>query len=130
MANYTIVDLEWTVPIGADRNDTIVGTIQDVANHLATVDPEGFTAVNKSINEAVAAPRPDRSSVSYSSSDDSYGEYDRTDYSCNPFSPKVSGLRIRYGVQYLRRVKGTPGQGPGPVCRNTFLINFIKSSPR
>lgn len=114
MANYTIVDLEWIVPISANHNHTVVGTIEDVANHLATVDPEGFAAVNKSINEAVAAPFPDRSSVSYSSGD-SLGVYDTTDYYCNLFQDKVSGLRIRYGVQHLRKVKGTPGSGPGPV---------------
>ncbi|KAI7779047.1 hypothetical protein LA080_001393 [Diaporthe eres] len=113
LANYTIADLEWIVPISPDRNDTVIGTIQDVANHLAIVDPEGFAAVNESINEAVNAPSPGRSSVSYTSSD-SPGEYDPTDYSCNPFHDFVSGLRIKYGVEYLRKVKGTPGQGPGP----------------
>ncbi|KAK7728242.1 hypothetical protein SLS63_006690 [Diaporthe eres] len=123
LANYTIADLEWIVPISTDRNDTVIGTIQDVANHLAIVDPEGFAAVNESINEAVNAPPPGRSSVSYSSSD-SPGEYDPTDYSCNPFHDFVSGLRIKYGVEYLRKVKGTPGQGPGPNTDGLVLDSF------
>lgn len=101
------------------------------------MDPEGFAAVNKSINEAVAAaPSSDRSSVSYSSSDDP-GMYDATDYSCNPFKDKVSGLRIKYGVEYLRKIKGTPGQGPGPVCLTAFNVDpfedgswVAKSVPR
>ncbi|KAG6360965.1 hypothetical protein INS49_012033 [Diaporthe citri] len=117
LANYSIVDLEWIVPISPYRNDTVIGTIQDVANHLAIVDPEGFAAVNESINEAVKTSASGRASVSYSSSDSpgEYGEYDPTDYSCNPFHDLVSGIRIKYGVEYLRKVKGTPGQGPGPA---------------
>lgn len=87
------------------------------------MDPEGFVAINKSINEAVRVPFSDRSTVSYSSSDDSPGEYDPTDYSCNPFHDLVSGIRIKYGVEYLRKVKGTPGQGPGPVRPNTSPTN-------
>lgn len=88
------------------------------------MDPEGFLAINKSINEAVAAPTIDRSAVSYSPSDDAPGEYDPTDYSCNLFHDFVSGIRIKYGVEYLRKVKGTPGQGPGPVCPDTFPNQF------
>lgn len=118
LANYTIVDLEWIVPINPGRNDTVVGTIQDVAKHLATVDPEGFAIVNKSIHEAVNAPppgRPGQPGASYSASD-SPGMYDPTDYACNPFSGGfAAGLRIKYGVEYLRKVKGTPGASPGPV---------------
>lgn len=110
------------IPISSYHNDTVVGTIQDVANHLAAVDPEGFLAINKSINEAVAASSLDHSTVSYSSSDSS-GEYDPTDYSCNPFHDLVSGIRIKYGVEYLRKVKGTPGQGPGPVRPSPFPTN-------
>ena len=84
------------------------------------MDPEGFAAVNASINEAVAAPSSGLPTVSYSSSGDSPpGQYDPTDYSCNIFKDYASGLRIKFGVEYLRKVKGTPGQGPGPVRQNT-----------
>lgn len=91
-----------------------------MANHLAIVDPEGFAIVNKSIHEAINAPPPGRSAASYSASD-SPGMYDPTDYTCNPFSGGFAeGLRIKYGVEYLRKVKGTPGASPGPVRLNTF----------
>lgn len=122
-----MVDLEWIVPISPDRNDTVIGTIQDVANHLAIVDPEGFAAINKSINEAVIAPSSGLSSVSYSSNDvlPAPGEYDPTDYTCNPFKDLVSGTRIKYGVEYLRKVAGTPGSSPGPVCFNTSPVDFM-----
>jgi hypothetical protein len=119
MANASIVDIEWIVPISPDRNDTVIGTIQDVAKHLEMVDPERFAAVNKSINEAVAAPFPQRTAVSYSSSDDP-GMYDPTDYACFVYDWSADGLRIKQGIQYLRKVPGTPGMGPGPVCLSTF----------
>lgn len=120
MANATIVDLKWIVPISPDRNDTVIGTIQDVAKHLSIVDPEGFAAINESINEAVAAPWPQRPAVSYSSNDDP-GMYDPTDYACGVYEWSANGLRIKEGIEYLRRVPGTPGMGgPGPVCVSTF----------
>lgn len=117
------MDLEWIVPITSDRNDTVIGTIQDVAKHLAMVDPEGFAAVNKSINEAIAAPLPDRPTVSYSSSDDP-GMYDRAYYGCGVYGDKrnADGNRIKDGISYLRKVQGTPGMGPGKVCINTFKL--------
>lgn len=117
------MDLEWIVPITPDRNDTVIGTIQDVAKHLAMVDPEGFAAVNKSINEAIAAPLPGRPTVSYSSSDDP-GMYDPAYYGCGVYGDKrnADGKRIKDGIAYLRKVQGTPGMGPGKVCINTFKL--------
>lgn len=122
LAKYTIVDLEWNVPVSPDRNDTVIGTIQDVANHLATVDPEGFPAVNNSIKEAVADPYFDHATASYRSSD-STEEYKPLELYCNIFQGSASGLRIKWGIEYLRKIIGTPGEGPGPVCQNNVQIS-------
>lgn len=121
LANHSIVDLEWIVPITPDRNDTVIGTIEDVAKHLAMVDPEGFAAVNKSINEAIAAPFPDRPAVSHSASNDP-GFYDPVSYVCGKYNDigNANGVQIKKGIEYLRKVPGTPVGGTGKVCLSTF----------
>ncbi|KAJ0117368.1 hypothetical protein J7T55_003782 [Diaporthe amygdali] len=107
MADYAIVDIEWNVRASPDRNDTVIGTIQDVVKHLSIVDPVGFAALNKSINDA-SDDGPSHHSYNI------LNMYNPTDYYCNIYNGMADGPAIKTGIKYLRHVDGTPGQGPGP----------------
>ncbi|KAI3395804.1 hypothetical protein diail_817, partial [Diaporthe ilicicola] len=107
MDNYTIEDIKWTVQISPDRNDTVTGTIQDVADHLAFFDPKAFDILNKSIADSVEA-RP------FGAPGVAFDVVNGTGYLCNIYPSTANGTRVEDGIEYLRKVKGSPTNGPGP----------------
>ncbi|KAL1850724.1 hypothetical protein Daus18300_012802 [Diaporthe australafricana] len=107
MANYTIEDITWTVNVNSDHDDLVTGTIEDVVNHLAIVDPEGFAVLNKSITDDIDVAPSGSSSVAFD-------KYNATGYLCEVYPGQANGTRVKYGIDYLRKVKGSPTKGPGP----------------
>ncbi|POS77745.1 hypothetical protein DHEL01_v203863 [Diaporthe helianthi] len=117
LANATIVDIKWIVPISANRTDTVFGTIEDVARHLSVVAPERFAADKNSIYDGVTtAPLPDHADISHSTRDDSDGMYDAGEYSCGVYDP-ARGRPIKEGIDMLRKVTGQPVLDPNTCSR-------------
>jgi hypothetical protein len=128
MANATIVDLKWIVPVSPYRNSTVVGTVQDVANHLKIVDPAAYDALEKSIDEAVAAPLPQRPAggVSHSAKNEPEN-YTTTEFACGAYPLNANGIRIKQGIEYLRRVPSQSTNLPSmfPVCLQTHSVSRV-----
>lgn len=113
MAGYTIEDITWTVNVDSDHDDIVTGTIEDVANHLAIVDPKGFAILNNSIADTIDVGSSGSSSVAFDM-------YNATNYLCNIYPGEAYSIRVKYGIEYLRKVKGSPTEGPGPVCLDPY----------
>lgn len=105
LANATIVDIKWIVPISPWRTDTVIGTIEDVGRHLSVVNPERFAANEHSIYDGVSASLPDRPTVSYSTKGDDDGLYDPAPYVCGLYDD-AQGNPIKTGIKHLRAVVG------------------------
>lgn len=101
----------------ADRdlcsNRTVTGSIEDVFNYIAQVDPATAAAINNTVNEELAksnspaAPSHDLAGLSPQSQP--------TVHMCNlPQWDTCSAHRAQQGVYYLGTVPGQPGMGPGP----------------
>ncbi|KAG8162584.1 hypothetical protein KVR01_008349 [Diaporthe batatas] len=114
LANATIVDLKWTVPISPGRTDTVFGTIEDVARHLSVVDPKRFAANQDSIYDGVTASPPDHPAVSDSTKDDQDGLYDVGRAVCRLYDD-AKGNTIMTGIEHLRALVG-PASLPANAC--------------
>ena len=111
--NYTISDVKWVVPISPDRNDTVMGTIQDVVRHLENVAPDIAKANFPSdlSPESTSVPVPfDGALVKTTAS---------SKIECDVAEKKAWTTAIMVGIQHLSLVWGTPGNTA--VCPYTSL---------
>lgn len=100
-----MVDIQWEVPISADRTDTVTGTIEDVIRHLEFVAPE--------ILDAQHAPAPglEPTSVPVPFNGALVKTPDPSKVSCDPYG--AGGTKDNYsdGIRYLKAVSGKPTNG-------------------
>lgn len=113
--NYTLTDIKWEVPIGADRTETITGTIQDVIRHLEVVAPEILEANN--ISTTTADPSTDSPAPFDGTLSAKIARPDNVD--CNAMATVAKSKRIMDGVRYLHGVSGKPKNDPVSPPTNT-----------
>ncbi|KAI7777069.1 hypothetical protein LA080_004032 [Diaporthe eres] len=107
--NYTMVDIQWEVPISADRTDTVTGTIEDVIRHLEFVAPDILDS------QHVPTPGLEPTSVPVPFDGALVKTPDPSKVSCDPYG--AGGTKDNYsdGIRYLKTVPGKPTNG-GKSC--------------
>lgn len=107
--NYTIIDLTWMVQVNESIPDiTVTGTIEDVVSRLAHLYPEYVAPPNEDSGKD-ADPALDGPYSRKMSDKAGAGWHDQCDV--YDFADQAA---IVDGISYLRGVKGSPANGPGP----------------
>lgn len=103
---YDVVDLEWNLNINNSLTVTVTGTVQDVFNRLSELNPAAATAIQETIDGSPTSALTQR---------DDDDPYNATNFFCsvNGWSD-ADCFHIGEGIDYLRLLDGTPGNGPGP----------------
>ncbi|KKY34102.1 hypothetical protein UCDDA912_g05910 [Diaporthe ampelina] len=106
---YTVVDIQWQVPINPGRTDTVVGTVEDVIRHLAVVAPEILGAKN------ILVPGPEPTDVPVPLAGPLVKTPQPTNLQCDLFQNGGKMLKFYDGIRYLYGLNdqsGKPTNGP------------------
>ncbi|KNG83767.1 hypothetical protein ANOM_008227 [Aspergillus nomiae NRRL 13137] len=100
---YGVEDFEWEVESSPGNKLRVRGTIEEVANHVRSINPNYKQEISK---------RDDKGSLTGSLEQ----RYDKESIICYPNGwGAADGNKVQEGVEYLKNdVAGKPTNGPGP----------------